>query len=215
MAKRNTRSDRQKRKLPAPNERRELRVRNPAPELDLREKKKWFLIFTAPRAEAKVEAGLKEAGCSTFWPSEHRTITRGQKITYEGDVATFPRYLFAHGPLLDGEKPDAPLVVKGKPITGVFDIDGIQSIVSDQKGWVRVPNAAIRAIAAYQNAVEPPKAPRPDITPGAQLVITSGPFMSFNAVVVEALGIDQARVMVKLFGGPAPVTISVDSLRAA
>lgn len=207
---------------PGPRERREVITLNPAPELDLRPKTKWFVVFTGPRAEARAKAGLEEAGCSVFWPSSHKTVTVGKRITFDGDIATFARYLFASGPLLsqpdvEDAKPAHRMLVKGKPIVGVFDIDGIQGIVSDSKGWVRMPNIALQAIADYQMQVAPDKLPPPraKFLAGEEVTIVEGPFMGFMAQVVEAVGLQSAKVIIRSFGNEVLATMPVAGLQAA
>jgi transcription antitermination factor NusG len=197
-------------------------VLNPAPELDLRPKTKWFLVFTSPRAESRAMAGLQEAGCSVFWPSEHKTVTVGKRTTFDADIATFPRYLFASGALLseqdqDEAKPTRRLVVKGKPIGSVFDIDGVQAIVSDSNGWVRVPNSALRAIADYQNGIDAPKPekPRAAFGRGDAATIIEGPFVHLQATIVDCIGLHEAKVLIDAFGRSVAATLPAKSLRAA
>lgn len=207
---------------PGPRDRREVITLNPAPDLDLRPQTKWFVVFTGPRAEAKAKAGLEEAGCSVFWPSSHKIVTVGKRTTFDGDVATFARYLFASGPLLsrsddDGEKPPNQMIVKGKPIGGVFDIEGVQDIVSDSKGWVMVPHFALRAIADYQNGVEAPKPEKPKAPfgRGEEATIIDGPFINLQATIVDCLGLHEARVLIDAFGRKVTATMAVAKLRAA
>lgn len=225
MSKQNRRQDKAKKatvkaaaKPPGPKERREVITLNPAPaDLDLSPKRKWFLIYTSPRGEARAAAGLEEAGCQTFWPSSHKVVTVGKRTTFDGDIATFTRYLFASGSLLTGEGGPREFVVKGKPISSVFDIDGIQDVANNSRGWVRVPNAVIKAIADYQNQVEPekPKAPKPKFAPGDDATIIDGPFMGFMAEIVEAIGLQSAKVLIRSFGNEIPATMSVAALQAA
>lgn len=225
MSKRNRRQDKAKKatikaaaKPPGPKERREVITLNPAPaDLDLSPETKWFLVYTGPRCEARAAAGLGEAGCQTFWPSSHKVVTIGARTTFEGDVATFTRYLFASGPLLTGEGEGQPFIVKGRPISSVFDIDGVQEIASNSRGWLRVPNAVIQAIVDYQNQVAPekPKAPKAKFAPGDEATIIDGPFMAFQAVIVEAIGLHSAKVMIRSFGSEIPATIRVAALQAA
>lgn len=207
---------------PGPRERREVITLNPAPDLDLRPKTKWFVVFTGPRAEARAKAGLEEAGCSVFWPSSHKTVTVGKRVTFDGDVATFPRYLFASGPLMSQSMDAEPagsnqFVVKGKPIGGVFDIEGVQSIVSDSKGWVRAPNFVLGAIKDYQNGVQPiaEEEPAPPLRPGDDVTIIEGPFMQLQATIVDCVGLDEAKVLVEAFGRKVPIALATKSLRAA
>lgn len=225
MSKRNRRQDKAKKatvkaaaKPPGPKERREVITLNPAPtDLDLSPERKWFLVYTGPRCEARAAAGLEEAGCQTFWPSSHKVVTIGARATFDGDVATFVRYLFASGPLLTGEGEPQRFIVKGKPISSVFDIDGVQEIASNSRGWLRVPNAVLKAIAEYQNNIAPekPRAPEANFKPGDEATIIDGPFMAFQATIVEAIGLHSAKVLIRSFGNEIPATMSVASLQAA
>lgn len=225
MSKRNRRQDKAKKamvkaaaKPPGPKERREVITLNQAPaDLDLNPKTMWFLVYTGPRCEARAAAGLEEAGCQTFWPSSHKVVTIGARTTFDGDIATFTRYLFASGPLLTGQGDPQRFIVKGKPISSVFDIDGIQEIASNSRGWLRVPNSVLQTIADYQNQVEPtkPEAPRAKFRPGDKATILDGPFMGFMAQIVEAIGLHSAKVIIRSFGNEMPATMSVSTLQAA
>lgn len=195
-----------------------VETRNPAPaELDLT--LRWHLIYTSPRGEARAAKGLAEAGCKVFWPSRHKVIRFGRReITH--DVATFPRYLFAAGvPFrerrFDQVQADRTVVtVNGRPIDDIRDIDGVQDVVGTSAGWLRVPGAAIRAVADYQNSVEPPLPPV-RVKPGQRLTVIDGPFMTFQAVVVEAIGLTDAEVLIDIFGRATRMRIGIDQLDAA
>jgi hypothetical protein len=225
MSKRNRRQDKAKKatvkaaaQTPGPRERREVITLNRAPaELDIAPETKWFLVYTGPRCEARASAGLEEAGCQTFWPSSHKVVTVGARTTFDGDIATFTRYLFASGPLLTGQGEARRFIVKGKSISSVFDIDGIQEIASNSRGWLRVPNRVIAAIADYQNEVAPekPKLPQAKFTAGDQATIIDGPFMSFQATIIEAIGLHSAKVLIRSFGNQVPATMSISALQAA
>jgi hypothetical protein len=146
-----------------------------------------------------------------------KLVTVGARTSFEGDIATFTRYLFASGPLLTGQRESHPLIVKGRPISSVFDIDGSQEIASNRRGWVRVPNPVLRSIADYQNQVAPtnPKGPKPKFCPGDEAIIIDGPFMAFQATIVEAIGVHNAKVMIRSFGKEIAATMSVSALRVA
>lgn len=203
------------------NGRTRTRTLNPPPsDLDLEPCTKWYLVHTAPRAEAKVQKALEEAGCQTFWPSEHIVITAPRRKTMEHDVGTFPRYLFASGmPFrerkIDRVQDDQTVVtINGRPVDDIREIDGVQYVVSNSAGWLRVPNAAIAAIAGYQARKEIPKL-SPRLKPGDKAMVLSGPFMGFMAEIVEAIGVHDAKVVIDLFGGSVPVTMALAQLDAA
>lgn len=196
---------------------RETITRNPAPELDLSQP--WHLVLTAPAGEAKAKRGLEEAGCSVFWPSYRKLITKGERVMFDRDVSTFPGYLFAAGPLFASRTGAAQAhiaTVNGKPVTKASDIDGIIRVHVGSDGWhVTVPAQALLAVAAYQSAQEPvkPASELPRLSVGDQVIIRSGPFMDFAAVMVEAIGLAKAKVAIEGLGGL--VEIGVEQLEAA
>lgn len=195
-------------------------LNQPPADLDLGPKAKWFLVYTAPRCEAKVQKALDEAGCSTFWPSSRVLITAPRRKPVEHDVGTFPRYLFVSGMpfrqrLIDRVREDRTVVtVNGRPIDDIRDIEGVQDVVSNSAGWLRVPNAAIAVIAGYQSGkIEERRQPR--LRAGDTARVVDGPFMRFQATVIEAIGLEEARVLMDIFGGKVPVTIPLVQLEAA
>lgn len=188
----------------------------------------WFLVYTAPRMETKVSKALAEAGCSVFLPALHRVITqRYRKI--EHDVATFPRYLFAAGAPFRGRGRDyvgedgvSVITIDGRPVVDIRDIDGVIDVVGTPRGWLKVPRAAIAAVAAFQNdyvapcsnVLRPPK-PRRPLANGEQVKVISGPFAAFQASVVEMIGLARAEVLIDIFGQQTPLQIDLDQLDAA
>lgn len=194
---------------------------NPPPaDLDLEPKTKWFLVYTAPRAEEKAKKALEDAGCKTFWPSVHVVITAPRRKQVEHDTGTFPRYLFVSGmPFLERQidrvQEDRTVVtINGRPVDDIRDIDGVQEVVSNSAGWLRVPNAAIASIAGYQARKEDPR-PVSRLKAGDKARVITGPFMSFQATVVEAIGLQEAKVLIDIFGGMVPVTMGIAQLDAA
>lgn len=199
----------------------------PAPD-DLDIGAEWYLVYTAPRMESKVSKALAEAGCSVFLPAIHRVITqRYRKI--EHDVATFPRYLFAAGVPFRwrgrdyvGDDGVSVITIDGRPVVDIRDIDGVIDVVGTPRGWLKVPRAAISAVAAFQNdyvppcsnVLRPPKARRP-LASGESVKVISGPFASFQASVVEMIGLARAEVLIDIFGQQTPLQIDVDHLDAA
>lgn len=199
----------------------------PAPD-DLDLGAEWFLVYTAPRMEAKVSKALADAGCSVFLPAIHRVITQRYR-RIEHDVATFPRYLFASGVPFRwrgrdfvGEDGVTVVTVDGRPVVDIRDIEGVIDVVGTPRGWLKVPKAAIAAVAAFQNdyvppcsnVLKPPKPKRP-LVGGEQVKVISGPFASFNAVVVDMIGLSRAEVLIDIFGQETPLQIDIGQLDAA
>jgi transcription antitermination factor NusG len=182
-------------------------TKNPPPsDLDLDPKTKWYLVYTAPRMEAKAKQALEDAGCKTFWPSSHVVITAPRRKPVEHDVGTFPRYLFVSGmPFrerqIDRVQEDRTVVtVNGRPVDDIRDIDGVLEVVSNSAGY-------------QASKIEERRAPT--VRPGDKARVIEGPFMSFQATVVEAIGMDAAKVLIDIFGGKVPVTMPLAQLDAA
>jgi transcription antitermination factor NusG len=217
-----------KRQRPAP-EIEIIETLQPAPtDLDFGSKDKpvhWYLVWTTPRGEARAADALKEAGCQVFWPHFERIIRRKKKPEIKNLISTYPRYLFAAGlPSLArrltvvGPDGRSGITIDGRPIDDIRQIEGVVAVVSNARGWCSVPGAAIARVAAYQGAearpVEPPPPSKP-IAPGDTVSIIEGPFMHFQATVVEAIGLDAARVLIDIFGRQTSAEFELAQIRAA
>jgi transcription antitermination factor NusG len=204
-----------------------LETKVPAPaDLDLGAD--WYLVYTAPRMEAKVAKGLADAGCKVFLPAIHRVITQRYR-RLEHDVATFPRYLFTAGVPFRwrgrdfvGEDGVSVVTVDGRPVVDIRDIDGVIDVVGTPRGWLKVPGKAVGAVAAFQNdyvapcsnVLAPPK-PRRLLAAGERVKVIDGPFASFQATVVDMIGLERAEVLVDIFGRSTPLDIDLRQLDAA
>lgn len=196
----------------------------PAPEgLDLT--KPWFLVYTAPRMELKAEEGLLKAGCQVFLPKLHRVI-RFQRREITHDLATFPRYIFASGvptmrrdSYLVGPDGKSVVTINGRPLTDIREIDGVQDILRSRDGFAIVPRRAIEAVICFQNDQKLPRIEQPGEEPrfavGEPVRIIAGPFMGFQATVVEQIGLHQADVMIEIFGRSNVATFDTSHLDAA
>lgn len=216
------RSNRVPKPLPVP-ERTFVETRNRAPD-DLDPNLHWLLIGTSPRGERRAREGLEAAGCKVFMPSMHRVITwHYGRRKLEHDVPTFPGWLFAAGvPFrqrsMDHVEDDRRTVVttNGRPIGDIREIDGIQAVASNNGRWVRVPPAAIRAVADWQNCLAPPPPPM-RFAAGSRIKIVGGPFAGFYATAIEAVGFEDAfvDVLVEIFGRSSVVNMGNSQLDAA
>lgn len=176
------------------------------------EPKPWYLVWTTPRGEARAADGLLEAGCQVFWPHFERIIRRKNKPEIKNLISTFPRYLFASGlPKLAqrltvvGPDGRTGVTIDGRPIDNIREIEGVVAVVRNSQGWCTVPRAVIEKIAAYQGTVaHPVPAPEPvkklGIDPGDRVRIIDGPFASFQATVVDIMGLETAGVLIDIFG---------------
>lgn len=227
MAKRNSRYARDKAKANQPKitvakGRTRTETRNPPP-ADLDPGLHWYLVYTAPRAEAKAKEKLEDAGCKVFWPSWHVVITAPKRKPVEHDVGTFPRYMFVAGSVLQARTQDRVIdrntvvTTKLRPLDNILDIRGIAEVVyGGPNQFLRVPTAVIAGIAGFQaGTLNPEKRVEPRLKAGGEAMILDGPFMGFKATIVEAVGMDTAKVLVSMFGSEVNVTLDQRQLEAA
>lgn len=101
------------------------------------------------------------------------------------------------------------VTIDGRPIDDIRQLDGVVSVFSNSQGWCGVPPSAIKKVADYQGAVAHP-VPAIELTakkvlsPGDRVVIIDGPFASFQATVVDKIGLAAARVLIDIFGRQTP-----------
>lgn len=191
------------------------------------EPKHWYLVWTTPRGEARAADGLIQAGCKVFWPHFERVIRRKNKPEIKNLISTFPRYLFASGlPKLAqrltvvGPDGKTGITIDGRPIEDIREIDGVVAVIRNERGWCPVPRNDIEKIAKMHGDQPLPMAPahrkpKPIITPGERVMIIEGPFADFHATVVEAVGMDAARVLIDIFGRQTPAEFDLVQIAAA
>jgi transcription antitermination factor NusG len=189
--------------------------------------KHWYLVWTTPRGEERAAKGLSEAGCQVFWPHFVRVTKRKNKPEITNKVSTYPRYLFASGlPSLAqrltvvGPDGRTGVTIDGRPIDDIRQIDGVVAVVSDDRGWCRVPHPAVRAVIEYQGPVErpvPPPEPKKvvKLKPDGRVRVIEGPFAGFQATVVEMIGLEAAKVLIDIFGRQTPAEFELAQIEAA
>ncbi|WP_157733185.1 transcription termination/antitermination NusG family protein [Bosea sp. AS-1] len=206
----------------------------PAPDLDLSQP--WYLILTAPRAEARAAKALTEAGCQVFWPHRsHHVEYGGKRKPLDFLSSTFPGYILASGEPMVRFRSATGSLAEGfsfveTGLSSIHDLDGVVGVVSNAGKWVELPKTrtdkygkemigVVEAIAAYQNDAPMPEAEQPEDIPfvaaGQTVRLLSGPFMGFMATMVEAIGLDKARVAIDAFGRETMLDLPVEQLEAA
>lgn len=124
----------------------------------------WFAVWTRSRAERKAELRLREAGFSTFLPSEaHLRQRRG--VVYPIERLAVGRYLFVG---LDATAPE---------FGAVRDIEEVQDFVSVQGFPLRVATGTLQAFANELS--------------GRVIVLKGGAFSRLMAIMDQA---DDARL---------------------
>lgn len=180
----------------------------------------WYVVCTNPRCEMRVQSGLVDKGFAVYVPQYklERIIPRkGIRKTF--NRVLLPRYAFVSAPY--GSWPR------------ITSTDGVQGLVRDcglSGKPMTVSNHAIKILMDSQNAgdfdvwlsKEGERIPRRQAEKmarpfgaGSRVKVSSGPFASFFATVVEALAGNQAKILVEIFGRATPLEIDLAALQAA
>jgi len=174
--------------------------------------RKWFVIQTNPKCEAKAADRIGKAGLGSYlpkqkvWGKEDPRTGRMPKLTRN----LMPGYLFVH-----------------MPYEGAFDhvraCDGVFRFVSFDGAPEAVPERFIDKLkwrerngefnyTKRRRGVRNDKSPYPDwIFPGALVRVADGPFTSFVGQVEEARS-GFVKVAVSIFGRATPVDLELDQL---
>lgn len=171
----------------------------------------WYAVMTEARAEVMAAARVADVvgPGAVFLPRYRATVTVRRRVIAV-ERALFPRYLFADvvagaslGPVNRARGVATVVHLGDRPMPVPDEMIAAMMAAADENGLVRVPAAAVEDPAA------------PIVRVGDEVVIRSGPFAAFRAVVegVDKHGI--ASVNLALFGRDTPVAVPVATLEVA
>lgn len=171
----------------------------------------WYAVMTEARAELLAAQRVEDvvgAG-SVFLPRYRATVAlRRRLVAVERPL--FPRYLFANvapgaslGPINRARGVATVVHLGDRPMPVPDQLMAAMMAAADENGLVRIPAAS----------TDDPSAPI--IRVGDEVVIRSGPFMGFRAIVgrLDKHGIASANLA--LFGRETPVAVPVAALEVA
>jgi transcription antitermination factor NusG len=180
--------------------------RLPRPRVEIDRGLAWFAVWTAARAEQRIQRRLENVGVPTYLPSEAVKIARrGRWVEIDRPVVS--RYLFVG---LNAAKPDFAAVHgclegfwPGIPVFG--------RVLRTQEGPLRVPASAVQRLAdglSLYDSRSPPWAV------GGRFRAVGGAFAGFEGIVQ---GADDHRVrgLLDLFGRKTVVEFESGQLEAA
>lgn len=160
----------------------------------------WFLAQLKPNSANIAQRNLIQQGFGTFLPLEEETRLRNGRFT-TALRPLFPGYIFVS---FDASR--------GLWRT-VNSTQGVTKLVSFGQAPAPVPNAlvdALRARCGTDGKLLPPSS----FAPGDQVVLNTGPFAQFVAVVESLAPNQRAWVLIDLMGRQTRVSAAVDQLRA-
>jgi transcription antitermination factor NusG len=119
--------------------------RRPQPLVQIDRGRRWYCLWTAPRAEAEVATALREAGLGVYVPIEALAIARRGKVV---DVERpLGRYVFVG---LNGSDPEWSAVYEALdgPHGWVFGISVLGRVLKSSDGTpVQIPASVLQAFA--------------------------------------------------------------------
>lgn len=162
----------------------------------------WYVAETLPRAETQAEHHLSRQGFSALCP-RFRKVTRHARRTEQVLAPLFPGYVFVR---FDQQR-DAWRAINGTM--------GIRRLVgADTKSPQPLPAGVIEALLdrCDQGVVS---CTLPDIQPGREVRIISGPFADLLATVTSLDDKGRARVLLDILGNRTAARIPLAQIGPA
>ncbi len=143
--------------------------------------KKWYAIYTKPRWEKKVAAGLDEKGIENYLPLiKTLKIWSDRKKWVQEPL--FRSYIFVH--------------VSEKDYIPALQTPGTVKYVSFEKKAVSIPPLQIEAVKTFIESGEDLLANIPEMKPGDRVLVTRGPLNGLEGNLVEFQQKHRVRIMI-------------------
>lgn len=166
--------------------------------------KRWFILYTEPRAEAKAAVRVAPYCHKVFIPMTREFERQGKWMLPVERGVLFPRYIFIVAD--DGEyRTDWKDILEAK---------GVVDVLRSRGRPAPVPYRAIRAIRTRDRKVVKKKA-EPKFKIGQQVLVTTGAFESFMGKVDGMTGEARVKVLLSLFGRETRVELRETDVCAA
>ena len=161
---------------------------------------RWYAVHTQPKREFYARLQLEGQGFRVFLPKGLRTIRHARKMT-DVEAAFFPRYLFVE------------LDLTRHPWRRVNGTFGVTNLVMRGDLPHPVPRGVVETMV---NSIDRNGLLRLDqgLVVGAQVRLTAGPFAEQLGILDRLDGSGRVRVLLELLGGPIPVEVRREFVRA-
>lgn len=171
----------------------------------------WYALWTAARAEQRVEQRLRAAGLATYLPAEVvERVRRGQLVQIDRPAVS--RYVFVG---LSAAAPQFDAVHEAlEEWTGFWPVT-LGRLLRTEAGPFRIPASALQCLA---NAISGPLDANGGLAgvlqPGTRIRPLAGPLCG-RMGIVENVRDQRVRALVEMLGGRVAVEFDVDQLEAA
>lgn len=153
----------------------------------------WFAAQLKPQGAALALAHLSRQGFAAFQPRRTVDLRRNNRFR-PGHEPLFPGYVFVS---FDPDDPDARVIRSTR---------GISRLVGNARGPVPLPQdfvAALRARCDAQGLI----LPEPELTPGTEVRVLSGPFAGLVGRILTAGADERVQVLLTLLAAERPVAL--------
>lgn len=161
--------------------------------------RKWFVLTISNRAEKDVEKSLRDAGIEVWLPMKRTEIlVKGTRRVRNVERPVWLGYVFVS------------VVPSDETWAGLTRVKGVQGILGSGDGPLSINAKEVSELMGLvqKGAFDEKRASRP-FKPGSTVMIESGPFASFDAVLEGYVGTRAARVLVAIFGRVTPVELDL------
>lgn len=192
-----------------------INMRVPRPRVEIDRGLAWFVIWTAARAERRVESALRDAGLATYAPVETiRAVKRGRVV--EDERLAIGRYLFVglHGahPQWDAvhDALEGPFGWWGMP-----GLPALGRVLKSRDGTaLRVPAGALQGLCDGLSLFGLEDTSQARLPVGGAVIARKGILAGFRGIV-ESSDDYRVRALLDVFGRKTRVEFSHDQLEAA
>ena len=143
--------------------------------------KKWYAIYTRPRWEKKLAAGLEEKGIDNYLP-----LVKTLKIWSDRkkwvQEPLFKSYIFVH--------------LSDREYISALQTPGAVKYVSFENKAVSIPPKQIEAVKAFVQSGEDHLTDMPDMKIGARVLIDRGSLKGLEGTLIEYQQKHRVRIMI-------------------
>lgn len=154
----------------------------------------WYVVSTLPHQEARAEQNLRRQSFVTLLPVTKKTRRHARRIdTVRAPL--FPGYLFVQ---LDLAKQ------RWSSINGTF---GVKRLLSNGVQPTQAPADFITALQETIDEEGVAAVPAPELQPGQQVRIATGPFADTIAAVLHLSPGERVKILLDVLGGSVSATM--------
>lgn len=157
--------------------------------------RRWYVVNTQPRAEARAAQHLKNQGYRVLLPLFRKTRRHARRIDTVM-APLFPGYFFVN------------MDIENEPWAAINGTRGVVKLLNQQGLPTPLTDAFIEPFAATMDEEGCLSLPEQELSPGQPLRITGGPYQEYIGKLVELPSRDRVTLMLHAFGRDVTATVA-------